>query len=178
MKKLVVVFILILFAAPSFASGGAEALSPLDRWPWNWGSECPFPWKSVDGSWVVKSLVETGDYHGHRLEIDVEDDSKPDSKLLKITQYDESGSFVASGEGYTEGEDRVITAYMSPVRPGGISFYKVIVRSYDKRVNSRAVRINVRRKRHRIFAATFCSPRGRKCLEDSNYILRIGSKFL
>ena len=166
MKKLLVVLMMSAFSLTSYAT---DDFDTQDRWPWNWGTECPFPWKTINGDWTVKSLVETGDYHGHRLEIEVEDDSEPDSKLLMVTQYNEDGRLVATGEGYTESNDRVITAYMSPVKSGK-KVYKVIVRSYDKRTTARTSQKKCT-KRNRIHAATFCSPRGRKCLKDSNYIL-------
>lgn len=147
-----------------FSSLGVSAQDTKgdDLFPWPWGTECPFPWQEISGSYQVQSK-DRGIYSWHFLSFEVNDSKREDLKFLKITQYDHRGIIQAEGRGYSKKDQRVVRGVLTPV--DGSSDYAVIVRSYVKDTKKLCRGDNL------VTAATFCPLRGRKCLEDSNYVL-------
>lgn len=129
-------------------------------WPFVWGAECPFPWDSIEGEWIVEGAEDathTGDYLVFTAEEDVEN-----GKLLFIEHHNKKGEIVGRGTGYADTTNKVTKALISGLAAS--DRYKLLVRSYTapktKKCGSRQV-----------MAVTFCPVRGKKCMETSNYTL-------
>ncbi|MCB0351597.1 MAG: hypothetical protein KDD38_10465 [Bdellovibrionales bacterium] len=161
MKKVLMLMALILLSLPSFGSSSFDTMGD-DLFPWPWGTECPFPWSDISGLYKVQSK-EGGQFSRHYLVFDVSDSSREDLKFLTIRQYDRNGVLYAGGRGYSQKDQRVVRGVLSP--ENGDPDYAVIVRSYVKDTGA------VCRGENLVTAATFCPLRGKKCMEDSNYVL-------
>jgi hypothetical protein len=176
MKKLIlmmlgVAFILGAYSEASYAKGSASQNNNRkkkkrfvyvrgDVFPWPWGSECPFPWREIEGTWMVKG-EDNSFFNGNSLTFDVkkEDDGV---KVLEIAQFDREANLRARGNGFSEKDKRVVKGIMTSEQTG--KNYTVMVRSYSKKSKSC-------RSTDLVSAITFCPLRGKKCLQDSNYVL-------
>lgn len=140
--------------------GGVEA---GDLVPWPWGTECPFPWNQVDGSWEVKGRFGAR-YDRHRLEFESAEDVAAGVKLLYINHYNQRNKLVGQGVGYSNKENKIIKAVMTDVT-GVTSGYQIIVRSYAevKGQSCRNGKLSV--------AVTFCPRRSKRCQDDQHYLL-------
>lgn len=132
-----------------------------DMVPWPWGSECPFPWSGVEGAWTVVSLYES-QYEGHKLEF--AHYTEGTRKALAVSMYSHQGNLVASGRGYSIDEGKVILATMKNISTE--RRFRIYVRVYPEGQG-----LSCTDKSKQVMVAAFCSPRGRKCLNESNYIL-------
>lgn len=169
MKILTNLLILLLLSIGVQASAASTTLG--DGWPWPWGSECPFPWTTVEGNWEVKSLKREKKYDAHVLSFTVEADNNVGTMLLAVEQYNENGKRVATGQGLAEGNGRIISAVMDPVSSNGKA-YKVMVRSYVKNANvTESSKVAACAESETIMAVTFCPMNGKKCMISSNYTL-------
>lgn len=138
-----------------------------DLFPWPWGTECPFPWQEINGTYVVHSAEPTP-YRGHFMVFRVLKNKSANSNHLRVGHYDRRGWMLAEGYGYSENDQRIVRAVLKPVsaRAGGESF--VMVRSYLK---DQSVGLAAGCKGEQVTAITFCTIKDSGCYQDSNHIL-------
>ena len=81
----------------------AQARDPGDAWPW--GSEMPFPWNGIKGTWVAQGEGASTYFTFKKVRM-------PDGgNQLQVKQYETSTcKLLASGVGYEE--DRVVKAVL------------------------------------------------------------------
>ena len=81
----------------------AQARDPGDAWPW--GSEMPFPWNGITGTWAAEHEGKTTYFTFKKIRM------ADGANQLQVKQY-EAGSckLVASGVGYEE--DRIVKAVL------------------------------------------------------------------
>lgn len=133
-----------------------------DLIPWPWGSECPFPWREIEGTFMVKK-GKGGPYSGHVMEFTVIESPKDGVNYLEINEYDSKGKPYASGKGFTQKDKRLVRGLLTTA--DGSRKYTVIVRSYVRSENAKCADSDL------ALVAAFCPLRGKKCLDDSNYEL-------
>jgi hypothetical protein len=161
-KKLIINILLAMAVLSVYAPRG---FAGDDLFPWPWGTECPFPWKDIDGLYIVDTNVDERPYDGHYIVFNVEteeDDGR--IKYLDIRQYNRRGEQYARGRGYSQKDQRIVKGVLKTDASG--REYTVMVRSYvsNKRLSCK--------KGDLVTAITFCPLRGKKCLENANYTLR------
>ncbi len=161
MKKVLMLFAVMLLSLPSFASSQYDTKGD-DLFPWPWGSECPFPWKEINGRYRVQAKG-SGIYSRHYLVFEVSEGFSEGIKFIKIWQFDSEGALYAEGRGYSKNDQRVVRGLLAEVETG--KEYSVIVRSYERDSKNTCLNGDL------VTAVTFCPLRGKKCLEDSNYVL-------
>lgn len=161
--------------ATSYSQNQEVEKTNVDRWPWAWGTECPFPWNQIDGTWVVQSIDQSGPNHGHSLRITSGSRGSSASKFLSVEHFDKRGKLVAAGSstGRSSKSDRVMDVGLVRLQSPYTS-YKVLLRSYllkTEILSGAAPDYNTCSSQKTVMTVTFCPLRGRKCLEDSNYLL-------
>ncbi len=109
-------------------------LKPLDLLPWPWGSECPFPWTTIEGEWVVRSK----DASQERFLFEVTQTWDNGTKVLEVSRFDQTGSLIGVGKATAPRGERVIRAVMTGVGPNnkGIPYW-ILVRTYVERLEKR-----------------------------------------
>ncbi|OFZ15471.1 MAG: hypothetical protein A2Z20_12325 [Bdellovibrionales bacterium RBG_16_40_8] len=154
---------LILLGAilPTLSSAGEIKSLGDDLFPWPWGTECPFPWKEIEGQYTIQS-DSPEIFSGNNLVFDVVKQGRDDLKFLKITQFDSRGILYASGDGYSQKDQRIVKGILR-VENSNYEYY-IIVRSYvkDKRNNCDSGQL--------VTAVTFSPLHGKPCM-DSSYVL-------
>jgi hypothetical protein len=140
-----------------------DTISSDDLVPWPWGTECVFPWDKVDGEWKVKGKYGQ-QYDRDTLVFETAEDVKAGIKLLYIYHYNDHGQVIGQGTGFGDRDNKVIKAIMTNSNGRGFG-YQIMVRTYS-RIEGASCRMG-----KLSMAATFCPPRGKKCLENQNYLL-------
>lgn len=127
MVKLIALFLIILNIAvikPAEANIFKDVISSQGSWPWPWGSECPFPWEDISGSWMISEL-------GEEIQFEVLSSTHQGERFLKITHLDRNGGTLAVGYGYGPAARKVITASMA-YNVNGITYhYWLLIRAYS-----------------------------------------------
>jgi hypothetical protein len=135
-----------------------------DLFPWPWGTECPFPWQEIEGSYLVHG-PKGGPYNRHVVSFEVIEQQQSGKKHLLVKQFDRRGYMVASGKAYSQKDQRIVRGILKSEETG--RNYVVMVRTYAKGDNKSC------RSADLATAITFCPLRGKKCMEDSNYVLEL-----
>lgn len=150
--------VVIAAGGPDKALGGGD-----DHFPWPWGSECPFPWTEIDGIYQVKATNNKArSFHNHYLSFHADKAGREGLKFLVISHFDRAGNLYASGNGFSQEDKRVVRGVLKA--KGGREF-TVVIRSYVKGKGSRCTTNNM------VTAVAFCPLRGKKCMDESNYLL-------
>jgi hypothetical protein len=160
MKKFFVILMMLTLSVSAFA-GGNETKGG-DLFPWPWGTECPFPWKEIEGTYTVHSVVKGLPFNGHIVTFRTQK-SDEDVRYLTVTQSDRRGYIYATGKAYSQKDQRIVKGVLKTEADG--SEYVVMVRSYTTKKEASC------RNSDTVTAITFCPLRGRKCMTDSNYVL-------
>jgi hypothetical protein len=134
-----------------------------DVFPWPWGSECPFPWAEIEGTYKIRGMGGRGPYSGHYVSFEAIESKVQNVKLLSIMQYDRRGQLYSKGQVYSSRDQRIVKGILRNIKNN--DEYTVIVRSYVKD------RTSTCRDSALVTAVTFCPLRGRRCLNDANYTL-------
>lgn len=158
MKKLLIVILLGL-AMPLLAGSRDSDVKGDDLFPWPWGTECPFPWAEISGSYILKSQTPSA-YAGHYLIFEVNHEARDGLKFLNISQYDKFGRLFASGRGYSQKDQRIVKGILKSKASG--REYVAMVRSYVKEK-----KLSCTQGQNLVTAVTFCPLRSKKCLESS-----------
>jgi hypothetical protein len=162
MKKFIITLGLAMtFAISAFAG---ERIDPKgdDLFPWPWGTECPFPWKEIEGGYYVRA-AKTAQYSGHLMYFEVKKSNNASMRYLNVTQYNRNGFIYARGKASAEKDQRIVKGVMRTEETG--REFVVMVRTYENSKTS-ACRAN-----DMVTAITYCPMRGRKCMDDANYVL-------
>lgn len=162
MKKLIITLGLALTFAISALAGGDIDPKGDDLFPWPWGTECPFPWKEIEGGYYVRS-IPSGPYNGHLMYFEVKKNSNASIRYLNVTQYNRNGFVFARGKARAEKDQKIVTGVMRTEESG--REYIIMVRTYENSKTA-ACRAN-----DMVTAITYCPMRGRKCMNDANYVL-------
>jgi hypothetical protein len=161
MKKFILILLASLIGASVWAGSAKSFDGDDDLFPWPWGSECPFPWQKIQGTYVVKAL-KTGAHAGHILKVSAQEKKDQSGiQFLSIEEYGREG-FYASGQGYAQENERIVKGILK--EENNDKSYTVMVRSYAKEQHGNC-------NSGLVTAITFCPLRGKKCMTDSNYIL-------
>lgn len=166
-----IILALVMFTSLAGATG-SKTFEPLERFPWDWGTECPFPWTEVDGYYRVESIDESKKMDGTYLKLESTDpESKEDNNILEVFQYDGMKVLQAVGLAVAKNSDRIITAYTRKVGEEKASS-KIMIRTYvaDTQVSTKDSATTCLQQQ-KVVTATFCSLYGRKCKETQNYVL-------
>ena len=161
-----------------FMIGMASSAKPLDRFPWDWGTECPFPWSEVDGYYKVKSIGETKKMDGTYLHlVSPEPQEQDENPILEVFHLDAEQELLSVGMGVSKTSDKIIKAFTRKVGEKQASA-KIYIRSYiQDTANTVSTNAAACKNSAQVITATFCSLKGRKCMETENYILqRLKSK--
>ena len=159
LTKLIAICLLSCFSMASFAENGGS-------FPWKWGSECPFPWESIDGYWEVLD-PDTALIEGY-LDFEVIGDLPNGSRFFEIRLYDASQSLVASGHGTSPMSNKIVRALLIETEFGrnrGYSTYLAFVRAYDSNKNEKCLNDGLVR------AVTFRSTNSCKVDPDEHLIM-------
>ncbi len=169
------ILIMMLVAAMFSINASAVDNEPLDKFPWDWGTECPFPWDEIDGEYVVTSISGDKKMDGTRLKlVSIDPAAKHVDPILEVFHYNKFNRVITSGIGVGKESDRIITAYTKkPSEEKSTS--KIYIRTYVAEVTSPANKQETLaatcQKQTQVVTATFCSLYGRKCKDTENYIL-------
>lgn len=162
MKRMLLVFVLSLFASVSFASKGDLGFGD-DVFPWPWGTECPFPWAEIEGAYKVRGFAGRGQYTGYFIHFERTQAANQNFEVLQIKQFGRRGQLIAKGQVYSSRDQRIVKGILRSVTDN--HEFVVIVRSYMKDRQATCQPADL------VTAITFCPLRGRRCLADSNYTL-------
>jgi hypothetical protein len=142
--RLLALMILGLGLSPLLYSNVARA-GDDEVLPWPWDTECPFPWETIDGNWVVMSasdregVQQSVGINQDRFEIHIEYTSYDGTRYFQIRRYDQYGRLRATGRGYSPKAAKIIRAAMFALddqgrsNPGETCW--AIVRAYQSDVN-------------------------------------------
>lgn len=159
---------LSLVAAMAYA--GTTHAEPVDRFPWDWGTECPFPWSEVDGAYQVISMWTVKAHDGKMLRL-VSGMKSHTQHYLRVYQYSRRGKLEAQGVAMATKQDRIITASMRPVESRGLPS-RIMIRAYledfHSEVKGSSASCDQQRK---VMTVTFCSNYSLNCTVDQNYVL-------
>lgn len=111
----------------------ATVYEPLDLLPWPWGSECPFPWTKIEGTWSVRS----DESPNQKFTFEVTGTRENGTKVLEVRRYDGKGRLIGIGEGISPKGERVVRAVMTGIGPDAGNFYWAIVRTYSDKAPNR-----------------------------------------
>ncbi len=167
MKKFIITLgLAFVFAISAFAGGRVNPAGD-DLFPWPWGTECPFPWKEIEGGYYVRAM-QSGPYSGHLMYFEVKKSSNSSVKYLNVTQYNRNGFVFARGKASSEKGEKILKGVMRT--EDSDRDFVIMVRSYE---GSKAAACD---ENHVVTAITFCPMRGRdKCMNNANYVLeRLG----
>ena len=163
MKKLFWLATLVFFtSSTSLAIEGGDGAP----WPFDWGSECPFPWNQIEGAWKVQGTLKSP-HSGDILEFTLDEDVSS-GHLLIVEHFDKEGQIVGRGTGYSDKTNRVTKAIMTGLNKKEGQRYRLLVRSYA----ALKATTGCFSKAQKVMAVTFCPLRGKKCLETANYTLK------
>lgn len=93
--------------------------------PWPWGTECPFPWRKIEGNWTVRS----SENHEHFSFI-VKGTWENGTRILEVQRYTGKGLLIGLGEGVAPRSERIVRAAMTGVGPEEGKSYWALVRTY------------------------------------------------
>jgi len=161
MKKFFIFILVSLMGAAVWAAKPNSFGGDDDLFPWPWGTECPFPWQDIKGTYLVRS-AKPAPHSGHFLKVSV--DQKNDSiEFLNITEYDENGQLYAKGKGYAQQNERIVKGLLYQAASG--TSFTVMVRSYAENKSPQCLG-------DLVTAVTFCPLRGKKCTSETSYLLQ------
>lgn len=145
----------------------------LDRFPWDWGTECPFPWSEVDGYYRVLSVDGAKSKDGTYLHlVSPEPEAHEENPILEVFHFNSKHDLLTLGMGVASPEDKIIKAYTRKVNEKNATA-KIYIRSYIQDLASgSSTKLVSCTNSPQVFTATFCSLKGRKCMETENYILK------
>lgn len=104
----------------------------LDLLPWPWGSECPFPWTKIEGTWTVRK-----DDSQEKFTFEVTGTWENGTNVLEVRRYDGKGRLIGVGEGISPKGERVVRAVMTGFGPHAGKSYWAIVRTYSEKISNR-----------------------------------------
>lgn len=157
----------MLLATLAFANNAAA--EPMDRFPWDWGTECPFPWEQVDGLYEVRSLYTFKIHSGKRLRL-VSGKSGFDSHMLRVFQFDNKGVLEAAGVASASSADRILQVRMQTQSKSRYQ-YRIMIRAYLEDFQSELKGSSDCQKQRKVMTATFCPQYSLSCAVDENYVL-------
>lgn len=100
-------------------SAGAEVL------PWPWGSECPFPWTRIEGSWVANTSGGA-----QRFDFLIVGSLSNGTVQLMVKWYDSFGNMIGQGEGLAPKTERIVRAALAGMGAEESNSYWAFVRTY------------------------------------------------
>jgi hypothetical protein len=172
LKDIVSKAVLTLALCFGGSSVRAQSRDVLDRWPWSWGSECPFPWESAKGEFFVGQGAMASTYSGHRLAISISADRRSEGMKVSVIHKDPRQRVLGQGQVMTpDSRQRVVDVEM--VSPSG-DHYRVLIRAYLSAVTSSsraAPAAQACYRKRKVLAVSFCPMRGTRCLSEQNYVL-------
>lgn len=165
MKRLVLLVVVgvgLLLTPLSYAGGPTDV-------PWPWGSECPFPWASIEGVWSLSDVEQRS--VGSYLRIEVVSELEDGLRVVKVVQFNHKGAIVAIGRGVAPFGKRIVRAGMHFVQ-GAERSYWAIIRNYskDKLANSCS-------KNKGMTVVTLRAMDGLSCQPDQHYVLNRLDKY-
>ena len=155
------IFVILAVSVMSLTAHSGAPGTKGDMVPWPWGSECPFPWSGVEGTWRVDPVSQS-EFAGYALEFHHYKEGA--KKVLAARIFNASGEVLAVGHGFSINGGEVILLTMKNISTE--SRFRIYVRVYPEHGG-----LSCSDRSRQVMVAAFCSPRGRKCLNDSNYIL-------
>jgi hypothetical protein len=100
----------------------------FDLLPWPWGTECPFPWKTIEGKWNSRTTVGR-----EKFEFNSQGSLSNGTRLLEVARYDFEGRLVGVGMGVARRGDRIVRAAMVGVGEDDGSDYWAFIRTYSQK---------------------------------------------
>ncbi|NQY99380.1 MAG: hypothetical protein HRT45_01765 [Bdellovibrionales bacterium] len=133
MKKLLAILgVLVLIGFGSVAQATSVLGEGGDTLPWPWGSECPFPWNSIEGMWEEKEPKTEGFLETY-FQFEIIEVWQSGTHVFRVQQYDGEGNLVAEGKGVSPRGQRIVRAMLLPTdSTGEAKSYFVIVRAYTE----------------------------------------------
>jgi hypothetical protein len=103
-----------------------------DTLPWPWGSECPFPWNSIEGMWEEKEPKTEGFLETY-FEFEIIEVWESGTHVFRVNQFDGEGNIVATGKGVSPSGQRIVRAMLLPTADSeDRKSYFVVVRAYTE----------------------------------------------
>lgn len=166
MKKFLASLITLVFCTLALQAN-AQLNDPNagDLVPWPWGTECVFPWNEIEGNWRVRGTSESI-FNSHKLGFEIAEDVRGGVKLLYIKHMNERGEPIGHGTGYGDKDNKLIKAIMTIAGSPGLN-YEIIVRAYSRDDTQTVQCVGGKM----ALAVTFCPRDGKRCLENSSYLL-------
>ena len=126
MKRLILL-IFLAFGMSAMASAGPGDFAQDDPLPWPWGTECPFPWTTIDGYWEVADEEVVFDY----FEFETTSVRESGTRVFQIRHYNRTGEMIAEGRGVSQKGQRIVRAALTTRgQKKPIERYWAIVRTY------------------------------------------------
>lgn len=105
--------------------GGSSPGYSEDILPWPVGSECPFPWSSIEGDWFPLEAIEQ-----QKLHFEVSQKLKDGTKVLDVLHYNSTGNLIGWGRGISPKGEKIVRLRMEYVSADRTGEYWGIVRAY------------------------------------------------
>lgn len=158
----------LVLATLAFANVGDA--KPLDRFPWDWGTECPFPWSEVNGIYQVRSMYSMNFSDGKYIRL-VTGMQRWDANQLRVYQYSSDGKLEAYGVAAANPSQRILSVGMQRVGERHI-LSKLIIRAYLQDFQSgSAVSAQSCERNRKVMTVTFCPLNSVSCTVNQNYVL-------
>lgn len=131
-KQLAIFGAFCLIALTSVANATIPMGEGGDTLPWPWGTECPFPWNSIEGMWEEKE-PKSGAFYETYFEFEIIEVWQSGTHVFRVNQYDGTGSMIATGKGVSPSGQRIVRAMLLPTTQSERNkSYFVIVRAYTE----------------------------------------------
>ncbi|MDZ4660287.1 MAG: hypothetical protein SGJ18_01575 [Pseudomonadota bacterium] len=98
LRPLALMIITALMVIPIVSVGEIEVVFP-------WGTEVPFPWKQIEGTWIYEKVQNKFEFHV----IAVYEDG---TRVVQVTELDHDNQILARGLGVAGPDRRIVRAAM------------------------------------------------------------------